>query len=240
MEIKSWIPLYSMKPINKDEFGNNPGFHPLVIFKTDSGYFYLACTSNIKNRKDFHVYVPKSIPKDKTKDYLFNRPSLVDTRRIFYMNKSDFEKCFDLDKNSTYQNSLEIEDKYKKEVLDKMLSNLRKEDFSFIECYLDKNNKERVLSKCIMIGKKSKNLLMGSVKYLENKKNISEKQKIINVRKWDNFFDEIIFHKNNKELLQINLNKIYEWLCISVNKERKRILNNINKHSSKEELDYWQ
>lgn len=54
MEIKCWTPLYSLKPINLDEFGNNPGYHPLIIFKNnDEEYFYLTCTSKIKKKKIF-------------------------------------------------------------------------------------------------------------------------------------------------------------------------------------------
>lgn len=239
MEIKTWTPLYANKPLNKDEFGNNPWAHPLVIFKTEKGYFYLSCTSQIHKQKEFHVVIPKSIPKDKTKEYLFNRTSLIDTRRIFYMNKKDFEKCFELDenKNPAYYNSPEISDKYKIQVLNKIIFNLNYQNFSFIECKLNKENK--VNSNPIILGRKTINLIMKSLDKQSPDFDSNEKAKI--KKYWNNYFNKITLQKNNnKDKLQISLNKIYKNIYASINMELKRISSNINKQSWKESLGYYQ
>lgn len=231
MDIKTWTPIYSKFPINKDEFNLNPGFHPLVIFKTRDGYFYLACTSKIDKQKEFHVYVPKSIPKDKTKDYLFNRPSLIDTRRIFYMNKKDFEKCFETNymKNPSYYNSPEISDKYKIRILESIQNNLRKNNFSVIYSKIEDNN--YINSDLVCVGKESISLLVNSFK---NKKT----SKFNNLTEFKEYLNTVSYNKSSSYNKK-NIQKIYDFVFAKVSSEKNRIQIKYQKNQS-ENLDYSQ
>lgn len=106
---------------------------------------------------------------------------------------------------------------------------MKNEKFSLIKCSLNKRNINDVISECIMIGKKSKNILIkGLEKYLENHVNISNSKKKEIYKKQNEFLDKKILIKNNSNnYYQKIINKIYSALFSLINSERKRILSKI-------------